>query len=231
MADFQAAIDNIVVTETLITIEDTSNYTTSTQAGHQEINFELYRKFIMTTPSRTFTYSSQGDGDQITSGGDGGVFNFNFSLDDEDIDGVYDFTLYTAPNYDNIYTYNRNDCVFLDIDGGIGLLYKSKINGNLNNTPSTSNQWEQIDESLLTSRYCVTDSVIITDRQLLPCYEKLVADAVCELENDLCGDMCNNKDFMDAMKMRLLIDAICIAASNNDFNGARKKFNLVNRLC
>ena len=226
MADFQAAIGNIIATPTLITVDDTTDYAGSTQDGHLTADFSDYRKIVMTNPKRTFVYSTEGDGDVITSAANAAVLTFNFSIEDEDIDGVYDLTLYTVPTWNATPTYDRHEAVYLS-----GILYKSKINGNTGNTPSTSSDWIEIDDSLIPSKYCVTDSIIITDIKLLGCYEKLVADAICELENDLCGDMCNNKDFMDAMKMRLLIDSICHAASNNDFDGARKKFNLVNRLC
>lgn len=226
MADFQAIIGNIVVSPTLITIDDTSDYAGSIQAGHLSADFSDFRKVVMVNTKRTYVYTTEGDGDSAINAGNGGTVTVNFSLLDDDIDGVYDFTLYTVPTFDIAINYDRFQCVYIG-----GLLYKSSINGNVGNTPATSSDWDLIDESLLSSVYCVNDSVIITNRGLLSCYEHLLADLVCSIETNPCKNLCGNEAFSKASKIMMLIGAICLAADNNDFVSARKKFNLVNQLC
>ena len=142
MADFQTVIggtgagDIIDVTSTLIVIKDLSDYAGSTQDGHLTADFADYKKVTMTTPKRTFVYSTEGDGDGVITAGDTSLL-FNFNLDSDDIDGVYDFVIYTVPTYDVTATYDRHECVYYS-----GVLYKSNINGSIANTPDSSTQWD-----------------------------------------------------------------------------------------
>ena len=231
MADFQAVIggagvgDIIEVTPTLIVIKDLSDYIGSTQDGHLTADFSDYKKVIMQNPKRTFVYSTEGDGDSIITAGNTSN-TFNFTLQSEDIDGVYDFTLYTVPTYLISATYDRHECVYYN-----GVLYKNNINGSTGDTPDSSTNWVVINEELLSSKYCVATSIAITDRNLLNCYEELLYKAGCDLQSNLCGSLCDNPTAMKAVKMRMLIDLICFDASNNNFVDAKKKFVLAHQLC
>ena len=66
---------------------------------------------------------------------------------------------------------------------------------------------------------------------LLKCYKKLVKDAFCGMESNPCKSMCDNKEFMQAMKFRVALDALEFAVCSNDWVSAKKHLDLLKSLC
>jgi len=66
---------------------------------------------------------------------------------------------------------------------------------------------------------------------LLKCYKKLVADAFCSISNNPCKDLCSNKQFQNAMKFRVTLDAIEFSACAGDWDSADKQIDILNSIC
>ena len=243
MPDFQVSLIDTVSSEVdinidsscaILTIEDNSNYVASTESGHLEADFDRYRKIIITRPDgTTYTLSSIGDGDASISSGDSGSHSFNYTLLTTDDDGVWAAALYSLPTWDSGATYEVGDQVTFQV-GGVDKFYEA-IDGNTNMQPDTStSDWKEVTEITgFKNKYCVTEKVSIKCVNLLKCYENLVHDANCVIHQDFCNPdiLCKNKKFLDAIKLRMLLDGITYATNNKQFADAEKDFNNAKKIC
>jgi hypothetical protein len=65
----------------------------------------------------------------------------------------------------------------------------------------------------------------------MDCYRKAVSDAFCGIQKAPCRDMCDNKDFMKAMKMRVVMDGLEFAACGFDWDTAQDHVDILKSLC
>lgn len=214
-------------------IEDESVLPNDT-VGH---NVFGYRKISVLKPSGVYyTYSSLAadDADQsINVFTQLGInkFNYNF-IKEEDVDGLYEVTLYNFPVWDETVTYNllKKYIVFYN-----GKLYKQKAT-NLNVNPETditNTYWElyEISEETLKTRYAKRERIIILCLELDDCYERLVKEAFCEIEGNPCKTLCENKKFSTASKYMMTKKAMCISEDNCDWEAVKKEINLLKSFC
>jgi hypothetical protein len=105
------------------------------------------------------------------------------------------------------------------------------ISGTVSGTTSMVHTF--LTTTTISAKYCVTAKVAIVCLTLLKCYQSLVASAVCEIENEWCNDdaICKNKKVLNAMKLRLIIDAVEIAVDKANYDEATHLVNLGKKLC
>ena len=68
---------------------------------------------------------------------------------------------------------------------------------------------------------------------LISCLERLTYNAFCEIDNDFCNDdiLCQNKIFLNAVKLRVLFDALEISVDKSAWNEVEREFNLMKTIC
>jgi hypothetical protein len=243
MPDFQAslldgtgAIDVSLDTEcSILTMEDNSNYTTSDENGHLLADFSDYRQMIITSPDgTTYGFDARGNLDEAWSSGDSGSNSKTRTLAASDTDGTYVITLYTVPTWqDDIFVYQHTT------SNPKAVFYQGKLYRTLQNVPggtfpsSNPTFWEEITNEDLSSKYCTTATFALTCRGLLGCLERLTKEAVCACEADMCDDdlLCNNSAFLDAVKLKTILDGIDYASSQSNYCEASNLVNLAKSIC
>jgi hypothetical protein len=116
-----------------------------------------------------------------------------------------------------------------------GILYKCKSTSN-NIDPATDTSsvfWTvyECTDNCDDTRYCTTKNIVVLCISLLKCYKKLVADAFCSVENAGCKDISLNKQFQNAMKFRVTLDAIEFSVCAGDWDSAKKQIEILKSIC
>jgi hypothetical protein len=218
----------------ILTFEDNSNYTASDEVGHLEADFSDYRQLIITSPDgTTYGYDAEGGLDEVWTPGNSGSNEKTRTLAVTDTDGVYVLTLYTVPTYNAgvEYTHTTANPKAVYYNGKLWRTLQTTPSGN---TPATgSTFWESIEKEDLSSKYFTEATFALTCRNLLQCLEEKTKDAVCACEADNCDDdlLCNNHNFLQAVKLKTILDGVDYASSNSDFCEATNLINLAKSIC
>ena len=230
-----------------ITFKDTSNYSTNDLPNHGSELFTS-RVITITKPDGTFFYYITADvklnnptiypdsqlnvtykiiQPQATSNN---TFTYNFIPTDSD--GIYEVELCTYPNwaFDGYYEAFLKPIVLRE-----GKLYKAIVS-NTNIDPITDVNhvyWEEYEKTSTCSdtRYCTSQRIVVLCISIMDCYRQAVSDAFCGIQNHPCRDMCDNKAFMKAMKMRVVMDGLDFASCAHDWVNAEKHVDILKSLC
>jgi len=163
MPIFQAAITSSYDSvQTAILIEDTSNYTTSTQTSHALANFDstsFYRIEILKPDLSTFVWSNQSGADVSITSPSLNIFNGGNILLPSDGSGNYVNKVYTVPSWIDIETYNLSD---IDTVFHSGILWEVQGNS-VTSEPQVGNpDWSIISYSSLDPKYVAEETLSIT---------------------------------------------------------------------
>jgi hypothetical protein len=218
----------------VITFSDTSNYDSNGMPGHSGELFTS-RKIIMTRPDGTTYIWGTSDivgADQIIQPHYNSSNTFQYTLTSVDSDGIYEFQLCTYPDWTAGVLY---DSFLQTIVNRNGTFYKV-ISSNSNLDPSlsaNSNYWSEYSctDNCNTTRYCTNERIVILCISLLKCYKKLVLSAFCSTEKNPCKSLCENKDFINAMKFKVTMDALEFSVCSNDWISASKQVDILNKIC
>lgn len=233
MANFQASLLDInsllqVVLDTndLMTINDTSNYTTSTEDGAEAADFSYFRKVIVTDPNGiAYTFSSLGTGDQLIGAGDSGSNQMSYTLSNA-VDGVYTITLITVPSWNAASTYTNTSYV---VDSVTGLLYKSILNANTNQDPATpTNYWTQVTQDEVSSRF-ITSGNIARTKDLEICKIEATEEMACHTDN--CKNICDSEAYNKAAKLFMLLSAINSKATLQKWDEVAELISTAKQIC
>ena len=231
-----------------ITFQDTSNYTPNDGPdGHDSSDFTsrtititkgdgtyfyLITEDVRTNNPTLYPLSRQGISYNIIlpHSVSNNKFTYNFTSTDED--GIWSVNLCTYPNWrdDVYYQAFVKPIVLLN-----GKLYKC-ILSSTNVNPEldiTNTYWELYTETddCGATRYCTNQKIVITCISIDNCYRQAVVDAFCAIENNPCKNMCDNRDFMKAMKMRHVMDGLEFASCGFDWASAQKHMDVLKSLC
>lgn len=216
----------------ILTIVDKSNYALSDEGGHELADFNTFRQLEIEYPNgSTFDYDAEGNLDGAWNAPNGGGDTIAHTLPESAQDGVYNVTLMVVPDYDVAETYTHTaanpKAVYY-----LGKLYRT-IATTTGDVPTNISFWEEIGREDLSSKYSTTQTFALTCRKLTQCYERLVHEANCVILDSMCDDdlLCKNKAFLDASKLRLLIDGISFAAKNRKWDEVESISNAANQIC
>jgi len=241
MPNFQASLfdtvtDNMSITLdvecNILTMVDKSNYSLSDEDGSELADFNTYRQLQILHPSGlTYNYDAEGLLDGAWDAPNGGTDTLAHTLDESAQDGVYRVTLFVVPDYDVAVAYTHTaaspKAVYY-----LGKLYRT-IASTTGDIPTNTSYWEEITREDLSSKYQTTQTFALTCRKLKQCYERLVHEANCVIRDSMCDDdlLCRNKDFLDAMKLRMNLDGITYAARANKWGEVETIANAANQIC
>jgi hypothetical protein len=230
-----------------ITFKDTSNYTTNDLPGHEADDFTSRKITITKADGTTFTYitadirtndpvtyplNKQGISYNIIPSHAVSNNTFSYSFIGTDSDGIYSVELCTYPNWrsDVYYQAFLQPIVLFN-----GKLYKA-VTSSTNVDPEndlSGTYWSLYTDTSTCSdtRYCNTQKTVVLCISIMDCYRKAVADAFCGMQKAPCKDMCDNKAFMKAMKMRVVMDGLEFAACGFDWENAQNHVDILKSLC
>ena len=217
-----------------ITFSDTSNYADNGFPGHA-IELFTSRTITLTRPDgTTFVWATEDiePRDATIQPPISSTNLFQYDFTSTDVDGVYTIQVCSYPDWSSDVLY---DAYLQPIVRKDGVLYKA-IATNTNEDPSLSENsiyWSvyECTDNCDDTRYCTSEKIVVLCISLLKCYKKLVASAFCSIENNPCKDLCSNKDFQNAMKFRITLDAIEFSACAFDWDSVEKQIDILNSIC
>jgi hypothetical protein len=230
-----------------ISFKDTSNYSTNTTPGHESTDFtsrvititrgdnstfQLITADVRTNNPTLYPLSKENITYKIIPPHNISNNTFSYTFLSTDEDGIWKVELCTYPNWRDDITYQA---ILKPIVLFQGKLYQAIVDSvNVNPANDTNNVYwvDYVDTSDCSdTRYCTTQRIAITCISIENCYRDAVASAFCAIENNPCKNMCDNKDFMKAMKMRVVMDGLEFASCGLDWATAQKHMDVLKSLC
>jgi hypothetical protein len=213
-----------------ITFADTSNYLTNGLPGHDPELFTSRTITLTKANGGTYTWSTDAGADQTINPHYLSSNQFSYNFTDNDIDGVYEVTICSYPDWSNAVFYEAFTQTIVRRNGK---LYKV-ISSNTNVDPTSSPAyWAEYtcDDDCTNTRYCTTSKILVICISLLRCYKTLVKDAFCSIEENPCKNICENTKFVKAMKFRVTLDALEFAVCANNWIEVEKHVDILNSIC
>jgi hypothetical protein len=156
------------------------------------------------------------------------MFNYNFTSSDQD--GIYTIEICTYPDWQTgiYYDSSLNNIVYRN-----GVIYK-QVASSTSIDPATdtdNDYWIPLAADDDRGRYCSSEKIVVLCLSLNDCYNKLVEKALCGIEYNPCADMCDNKYFMKAMKVRITKDALALAVKHRRWDLAESHIAIWKSIC
>lgn len=219
----------IAIQSGTLSITDYSNYDTSTEAGHEQADFTLFRKISVTNPAGTeYLFSTLGDGDQLIDVPSVITPPDSVSYTYGD-DGVYTVVLYVVPTWKSLSsgTYSASD----DYVYYGGKFYKCILDATTQAVTNTT-YWTEVLITDLSVKYQVEEKYVIT-ACLEECYAKLVVAAECSDFDTQCSgtELCANEAFITANVFKMTLEAINTYASVGYWNKVVELVNAAKAEC
>jgi hypothetical protein len=220
---------DVTVTSGTITFNDHSNYDTNTPngTGHEQSNFEDYRKLVIETPNGTeYVFSSIGDGDANLVVPKAQTLPLSTIYSYTSGDGVYRVTLYTVPTWDSMANYTV----------GMAVYYNAKLwkvlASSLNVIPGTDpSKWVEVTKENLPARYIYSERFAISCAAI-SCFMQYAKTVVCGFSIlDCKKDICKDANFVKAFKLLMIINMIDTLAELGDWDSITALLNYSNQLC
>lgn len=215
-----------------LVITDSSGYTTNTEPGAAITDFTNFRKLTVLDPNGiTTTFSSLAIPPTLSPASTGNN-TINFTFQTTPIDGVYGVTLFSVPTWNGaLIPYQAND----DIVYFGGFFYKCIADVTSATNPSSDPlSWEMIPETDITPtnfpKYATIQRIAITI-ELCGCIDDTLVDAFCSVDKDICSDLCDNDNFMKALKLKLIEMAVDTLVDREDWDAVTNAINLSKVLC
>jgi hypothetical protein len=233
---------------TKITFADTSNYDNGL-LGHDPSLFN-HRTITLTRPDGTqYTWSTDGVVGQVppTCGcipvqQEGQVVNqiiqphwnsnnmFSYGFMPNDQDGIYTVEICTYPDwqsgiyYDSTLNYfvYRNGVIYKQVASSTGVDPELDTNFDF---------WIPATADDNRGRYCSEEKIVVLCLKIKECYKSLVEEALCGIKSNPCADMCDNKAFMNAMKMRVTMDALEFSVCAEQWELAKEHVAILKSIC
>lgn len=217
-----------------MTFADNSNYMTNGLPGHDPEFFTSRTIRIKRPDGSVYVYGTSDvtDADQIIQPHYSSSNQFAYQFLPSDIDGIYEVTLCSYPDWNSSVFY---EAFVQTIVRRNGKLYKVvSSNTNLDpSDPANSNYWVEYtcDVDCDDTRYCTTQKIAVLCISLLKCYKDLVSEAFCSMKKNPCKDMCDNKEFINAMKFRVTLDGLEMAICTNQWADAQNHIDILKSIC
>ena len=230
-----------------LTFKDTSNYVDSDMPGHLSTDFtsrtitimkgdgstfQLITADVRTNNPSAYPMATQGIAYNIIPSHLASNNTFTYTLTEADVDCIYSVELCTYPNWRADVFYQTYLKPIVLRDGKLYQAVASSTNADPAD-PTNSAYWTLYLNTgdCDSTRYCNKQRIVILCISIEDCYREAVANAFCGIQKNPCKDMCDNKDFMKAMKMRVVMDGLEFAACGFDWINAQSHIDILKSLC
>lgn len=217
-----------------MTFSDNSNYLTNGLPGHDPELFTSRTIVIKKPDGSTYVLgtSDVADVDQVIQPHYSSSNQFSYSFTSSDVDGIYEVMLCSYPDWSSEVMYESFTQTIVRRNGK---LYKAVVsNSNLDpSNPANGSYWTEYtcDVDCDNTRYCTTQKIVVLCISLLNCYKSLVKNAFCDIQKNPCKSMCDNPEFMKAMKFRVTLDALEFAVCANSWADAQSHIDILKSIC
>jgi len=221
---------DIVRNGIVLEINDESNYFSNTEAGHDSAHFNAYYKIIVTDNNDdTYTFSALADGDEVINPPSSSTIAPIETEYTYEGDGVFSIKIIAVPSWQSLTAPNQWDVGDCCYSGGV--LYKCILAAN-SEAVTNITYWEVTTEASLSSKYYTLEYVIIAC-DLQTCYQQALLDANCGTTSMICKDstFCDNKYFLKAVQLFLVIESLQTYADLQDWDRANEAINLGDSIC
>lgn len=203
---------------TEITIHDTSNYATSTEAGAEAADFSLYRKITVTDDNGdVYTYSSNSadDPDETIEPGDD-VYEDDFTYTPNAGDSLYTVRLITVPTWNASDAYDADDCVVKSVSGVITCYIA--LQAGTNKDPETQTAyWEEVeDTTTLPEKYNVVGHLAVA-RTIEEAQIEAIVDAQEKFIAETFASPLGNRYWVREATLDMTIKAIAVNVSQGNW--------------
>jgi hypothetical protein len=230
-----------------LTFKDTSNYVDSDMPGHLSTDFtsrtititkgdgstfQLITADVRTNNPSAYPMATQGIAYNIIPSHLASNNTFTYTLTEADVDGIYSVELCTYPNWRADVFYQTFLKPIVLRNGKLYQAVASSTNADPAD-PTNSAYWTLYLNTgdCDSTRYCNKQRIVILCISIEDCYREAVANAFCGIQKNPCKDMCDNKDFIKAMKMRVVMDGLEFAACGFDWINAQSHIDILKSLC
>jgi hypothetical protein len=219
---------------TKITFEDNSNYDSNGLPGHDG---ELFNSRIITITKPnggTYVYATsdyEGADEVIPPYYDSNnTFVYNFQQGD--VDGIYEIEVCAYPDWNGAVTYELFIGAIVKRNGKLYKVIATNTNADPS-IPANSTYWVEYscDGNCNETRYCSKEKIVVLCLSLLKCYKTLVKQAFCGIDTNPCKPICDNKQFMNAMKFKVVMDELEFSVCSKDWASAQAQIDILNSLC
>ena len=158
--------------------------------------------------------------------------SFQYAFTPNDVDGIYKIQICTYPDWqsDVIYETFLQHIVRKD-----GKLYKinASSTGVDPSLPSSAPYWTEYtcDTDCEKTRYCSSERIVVLCISLLKCFKKMVKEAFCGVDSSPCKSISDNKDFIDSMKFKVILQSLEFSACANDWDSVQKNIDTLKKIC
>lgn len=212
-----------------ITFSDTSNYDNGL-IGHDPLFFN-YRKITLERPDGTsYVWSTDGTGDENIPPHYNSSNMFSYTLSNSDQDGVYSVEICAFPDWQNNVYY---DLVLNNYVYHSGKIYKqvASSTGIEPDLDLDNNFWVEVTADDNMGRYCSEQKIVLLCKSIMTCYKNLVEKALCGIKANPCKSMCDNKEMLNAMKMRVTMDALNWAVCAENWDLVDEHMSILKSIC
>ena len=194
--------------------------------------FQLITADVRTNNPSAYPMATQGIAYNIIPSHLASNNTFTYTLTEADVDGIYSVELCTYPNWRADVFYQTFLKPIVLRDGKLYQAVASSTNADPAD-PTNSAYWTLYLNTgdCDSTRYCNKQRIVILCISIEDCYREAVANAFCGIQKNPCKDMCDNKDFMKAMKMRVVMDGLEFAACGFDWINAQSHIDILKSLC
>ena len=218
MANFQITITNpttglvdISDQNDVLTLVDHSNYDDgSPEAGHNQADFDAFRKLRIVLPTgTTYAFSSfyPADGSDISLAVPAGaVLPMSVAYSYLTGDGKYVLTLYALPTWDTSYSYLIATVPYVTYDG---LFYKALRDTAADQPDVSTDDWEAVTIDNISSKYRLVQTITITS-DMSEVWARLVYISNCVNLKVGCRyeDLFRDEAWIDSARLCLMMEAI-----------------------
>ena len=218
MANFQITITNpttglVAITDQndVLTIVDHSNYDDgSPEAGHNQADFDEFRKLKIVLPTgTTYAFSSfypTDESDITLAVPAGAVLPMSTAYSYLTGDGKYVITLYALPTWGAGYDYLIATVPYVTYDG---LFYKALRDTTADQPDSSADDWVAVDIDDLSAKYQLEQNITITS-DMSEVWARLVYIANCVNLKVGCRyeDLFRDEAWIDSARLCLMMEAI-----------------------
>lgn len=219
---------------TKITFTDNSNYDSNGLPGHDG---ELFNSRIITITKPNggkyiYATSDYEGADEVIPPYYDSSNTFIYNFQQGDIDGIYEVELCSYPDWNQAVTYELFIGAIVKRNGKLYKVTATNTNADPS-IPANSAYWAEYSctGNCNDTRYCTKEKIVVLCLSLLKCYKTLVKQAFCGIDTNPCKPICDNKQFMNAMKFKVVMDELEFSVCSKDWISAQAQIDILNSLC
>lgn len=158
--------------------------------------------------------------------------SFQYAFGANDVDGIYKVQICTYPDWQSDVLYETFLQHIVRKDGKLYKINASSIGADPSLT-SSAPYWTEYtcNTDCEKTRYCSSERIVVLCISLLKCFKKMVKEAFCGVDSSPCKSIADNKDFIDSMKFKVILQSLEFSSCANDWDSVQKNIDTLKKIC